>query len=234
MAHEVKNLLMMVLTGVKVLSKRLGTADESTRRLLKDMTEAVERADKIIGGTLNYSRDQALDLATVDLHATIAKSLLLVKHGLDQARIVVVKDQYESLPVLQLDEFKIQQVFVNLFTNAIHVIESDGEIRFTTSLVTLTRGTYVGYRKGYRFVPGERVAIIRIEDSGPRIPKEHLRNVFDPFFSTKPTGRGTGLGLSVSRQILEMHGGTIDVGNRDTGGARVTLTLKIDTPGAPA
>ena len=233
-AHEVKNPLMMVLTGVKVLSKRLGNADESTRQLLEDMTEAVHRADKIIGGMLNYSRDQGLDLAPADLHATIGKSLLLVKHDLDQARIIVVEDLLESMPLLPLDEFKIQQVFVNLFTNAIHAIGSDGEIRLTTSLETLTRGTYVGYRVGDRYTPGERVAIVRIEDSGPGIPKEHVQNVFDPFFTTKPTGRGTGLGLSVSRQILEMHGGTIDVGNRDTGGARVTLTLKLDTPGAPA
>ena len=233
-AHEVKNPLMMILTGVKVLSKRLGNTDESTRQLLKDMTEAVQRADKIIGGMLNYSRDQGLDLAPADLHATIGKSLLLVKHDLDHARIVVVKDLLESMPMLPLDEFKIQQVFVNLFTNAIHAIGSDGEIRLTTSLETLTRGIYVGYGMGDRYTPGERVAIVRIEDSGPGIPKEHLQNVFDPFFTTKPTGRGTGLGLSVAHQILEMHGGTIDVGNRDTGGARVTLTLKIDTPGAPA
>jgi signal transduction histidine kinase len=72
------------------------------------------------------------------------------------------------------------------------------------------------------------VVIIRIEDSGPGIPEENLKKVFDPFFSTKPTGRGTGLGLSVSQQIVEMHGGTIDVGNRESGGARVTITLKVD------
>jgi two-component system sensor histidine kinase HupT/HoxJ len=78
------------------------------------------------------------------------------------------------------------------------------------------------------------VAIIRIEDSGPGIPREHLEKVFDPFFTTKPTGSGTGLGLSVSRQIVEMHRGTIEVGNRDAGGARVTIILKLDTGGAPA
>lgn len=233
-AHEVKNPLMMVLTGVKVLSKRLENADESTRQLLDDMTEAVQRADKIIGGMLSYSRDQALDLAPADLHATIEKSLRFVRHELEQARIVVVKDFAESLPPVRLDEFKIQQMFVNLLTNAIHAIGSDGEIRLTTSLETLTRGTYVGYRMGDAYVPGERVAIIRIEDSGPGIPKEHLKNVFDPFFTTKPTGRGTGLGLSVCRQIVEMHGGTVDVGNRDTGGARVTVILKTDTDGVPA
>ena len=78
------------------------------------------------------------------------------------------------------------------------------------------------------------MALIRIEDSGPGIPKEHLKNVFDPFFTTKPTGRGTGLGLSVCRQIVEMHGGTVEIGNRDTGGARVTVILKIDKDGVPA
>lgn len=233
-AHDVKNPLMTILTGVKVLSKRLGNADESIQQLLKDMTESVERADKIIGGLLGYSRAQGLDLTPVDLHATIGKSLLLVKHDLDQTRIIVVKDLLESMPMLPLDAFKIQQVFVNLFTNAIHAIGSDGEIRLTASLETLARGTNVGYRMTDRYIPGERVAIIRIEDSGPGIPKEHLKNIFDPFFTTKPAGRGTGLGLSVCRQIVEMHGGTVDIGNRDTGGARVTVILKIDTHGVAA
>lgn len=233
-AHEVKNPLMMILTGVKVLSKRLTDADESTRQILHDMTDAVERADRIISGLLSYSRDGGLDLAPADLNGTIDQSLLLVNHALDRARIAIVKNQQESLPLVPLDEFKMQQVFVNLFTNAIHASERDGQIRVTTSVERLTRGTHVGYRKTDRYRPGERVAIIRIEDSGPGIPAEHLEKVFDPFFTTKPTGGGTGLGLSVSRQIVEMHGGTIEVGNRDAGGAGVTIILKLDTTGAPA
>ena len=218
-----------------MLSKRLGNADGSTQQLLKDMTESVERADKIIGGLLSYSRNQALDLTPADLHATIEKSLLLVKHDLDQARIIVVKDLDESLPLVRLDEFKIQQVFVNLLTNALHAIGRDGEIRFTTSLEALTRGTHVGYRMSDRYRPEERAAIIRIEDSGPGntegVPEESLRSVSSP--PSRPV-KATGLGLSVSRQIVEMHGGTMDIGNRDTGGARVTIILKIDTHGAPA
>jgi signal transduction histidine kinase len=233
-AHEVKNPLMMILTGVKVLSKRLTDADSSTRQILHDMTEAVERADRIISGLLSYSRDRGLDLAPADLNGTIEQSLLLVNHALGNARIAIVKNLHESLPLVPLDEFKMQQVFVNLLTNAIHASERDGQICVTTSMERLTRGTSVGYRKTDRYTPGERVAIIRIEDSGPGIPGEHLDKVFDPFFTTKPTGRGTGLGLSVSRQIVEMHGGTIEVGNRDTGGARVTIILKLDTDGAPA
>ena len=227
-AHEVKNPLMMILTGVKILSKRLADGDESTRGLLRDMTEAVERADKIIGGLLSYSRDhRALDLAPANLNVTLEKSLLLVRHELEKARIVVVKELDGSLPLVPLDEFKIQQVFVNLFTNALHAMDADGEIRVHTGVEVLPRGRSVGYRKTDQYHPGERIVVVRVEDSGPGIPDANVGKVFDPFFTTKPTGQGTGLGLSVSRQIVEMHGGVIEIGNREIGGARVTLIFKI-------
>ncbi len=231
-AHEVKNPLMMILTGIKVLAKRVPATDEQTRLLLQDMEEAVERADRIIGGLLNYSRDRDLDLVLSDVNDTIERSAMLVKHDLENAHITLVSNLQPDLPKLLLDEFKMQQVFVNLVTNAIHAIERDGTITITTTLEKLTRGTLVGYRKTDRYTPGERVVIIRIDDSGPGIPEEYLEKIFDPFFTTKPTGRGTGLGLSVSQQIVEMHAGTIDVANRAGGGAAVTVTLKVDTEGA--
>ena len=231
-AHEVKNPLMLLLTGVKLLSKRLAKTDEATRQVLQDMTDAVERTDRIIGGLLDYSRDRALDIAPADLNTTIDRSLLLVKYEIENARITVVRNLAGSLPPLQLDAFKIQQVLVNLLTNATHAIERDGEIRISSSLEKLARGTNVGHRTTDRYVPGEDVAVVRIEDSGPGVAEEHLAKVFDPFFSTKPVGRGTGLGLSVSRQIVEMHGGTLEIGNRDEGGARVTMTLKLAPGGA--
>ena len=232
-AHEVKNPLMMILTGIKVLAKRVPATDDQTRLLLQDMEEAVERADRIIGGLLNYSRDRDLDLALANLNDTIERSAMLVKHDLENAHITLVSNLEPGLPKLQLDEFKMQQVFVNLVTNAIHAIERDGEIRMTTALEKMTRDALVG-RNTDRFTLGERVVVVRIEDSGPGIPEEYLEKIFDPFFSTKPTGRGTGLGLSVSQQIVEMHGGTVDVGNRDSGGARVTITLKVDREGSPS
>jgi signal transduction histidine kinase len=231
-AHEVKNPLMMILTGIKVLAKRVPATDDQTRLLLQDMEEAVERADRIIGGLLNYSRDRDLDLGSADVNDTIERSAMLVKHDLENAHITLVANLQPGLPKLMLDEFKMQQVFVNLVTNAIHAIERDGAITITTTFEKLTRGVLVGYRKTDRYTPGQRVVIVRIEDSGPGIPEEYLEKIFDPFFTTKPTGRGTGLGLSVSQQIVEMHGGTIDVANRDGGGAAVTITLKVDREGA--
>ena len=227
-AHEVKNPLMMILTGTKILSKRLRGADESTHQILQDMMDAVDRADRIIGGLLSYSRDRGVDLAAADLNATVEQSLFLVKHELDKVRIAIVMDLDRSVPPLQLDAFKMQQVFINVLTNAIHAIGCDGEIRITTALDTRSAHTFGGSRPGGGAVAGARVAVVRIEDSGPGIPKEHLEKLFDPFFTTKPVGRGTGLGLPVCRQIVEMHGGTIDIGNRDGGGARVTVTLKVE------
>jgi signal transduction histidine kinase len=234
-AHEVKNPLMMILTGTKVLSKRLAGADESTRQILQDMTDAVGRADRIIGGLLSYSRDRGVDLAPTDLNATVEESLLLVKHDLNKVRIAIVTDFSPSVPPLQLDVFKMQQVFINVLTNAIHAVGRDGEIRITTSVDTRPGHTPGGPSTTLRAgrprggsAAGTRVAVVRIDDSGPGIPKEHLDQLFDPFFTTKPVGLGTGLGLPVCRQIVEMHGGTIDIGNRDGGGARVTITLKLE------
>ena len=231
-AHEVKNPLMTILTGVKILSKRMTDADESTRRLLQDMVDAVGRADTIIGGLLSYSRQHELRAAPVDLNATIEQSLLLVKHELDQRRIAVVRDLDVSLPWLELDEFKIQQVFIDLFTNALQAIGEGGELTIRTFPTTAARSKHVGRRKTDRHKPGESAAVVQIEDTGPGIPVALLEKVFDPFFTTKPTGFGTGLGLSVSRQIVEMHGGTITVGNRDVGGARVTMTFTLPEDGA--
>ena len=137
-----------------------------------------------------------------------------------------------ALPEISLDEFKIQQVFVNLLTNALHAMEHDGEITVRASIEPLARGRHVGHRDTDRFRPDERAVVVRIEDTGPGIPATHLEKLFDPFFTTKPTGKGTGLGLSVSRQIVEMHGGAVEIGNRDGGGARVTLIFKLGHNGA--
>ena len=81
---------------------------------------------------------------------------------------------------------------------------------------------------------GDVVAVIRVDDEGPGISPDDLPQIFDPFFSTKPTGEGTGLGLTVCRKIIGLHGGTIMIRNRKEGGARVTVKLPVDGPDAVA
>jgi len=222
-AHEVKNPLMTILTAVKVLAKRVPDADPAGRQLVQDIIEAVGRADTIVGGLLSYSRQQELSPAPVDLNATLERSLVLVKHDLDQRRIAIVKELDASLPRLDLDEIKIQQVFIDLITNALHAMGERG----TLTLRTLRARPIPAGRRRASGAPAGGSVVVEIDDTGPGIPEPLLRKVFDPFFTTKPTGVGTGLGLSVSRQIVEMHGGTIGIANRETGGARVTLGFGV-------
>ena len=218
-AHEVKNPLMTILTCVKVLARRLPDADPATRQLLKDMIDAVSRADTIIGGLLSYSRQQELSPAPVDVNTTIERSLLLLKHDLDRRHIAIVKELDASLPPLDLDEFKMQQVFIDLITNALHAMGEQG----TLTLRTLRAAPGAAGRRAQAGGASAGAVVVEIDDTGPGIPDPLLHKVFDPFFTTKPTGVGTGLGLSVSKQIVEMHGGTIGIANRAAGGARVTL-----------
>lgn len=230
-AHELKNPLMMLLTGVRVLATRVPAPDEAGKQVIVDMSDAIDRADRIIAGLLNYSRAGRLDAVPVDLNAVVEDSLHLVAHEITRARVTLVTRLGSSIPPVRLDFYKIEQVLVNVLTNAVHAAGPDGQICVTTALEKLTRGPHVGHRHTDRYVPGEPAAVIQVEDSGPGVPEEHLSKIFDPFFTTKAVGQGTGLGLSVARQIVEMHGGTIEIANRPEGGARVTIILKLDIPG---
>ena len=149
--------------------------------------------------------------------------IVLIGAGIMSSTLgVFLKELDPSLPPLELDEFKIQQVFIDLITNALHAMDGQG----TLTLRTL-RGAPTAGRREPSDSGSAGAVVVEIDDTGPGIPEPLLRKVFDPFFTTKPTGVGTGLGLSVSKQIVEMHGGTIGISNRAAGGARVTLGFRM-------
>ena len=219
-AHEVKNPLMTLLTGVHYLMQRVPSTDGSMRTLLEDMHEAVKRADAVIMGLLDFSAPRKLALAPGDLNAVAQSSAGLVKHEMTKARLTLDLALGADLPPLGLDIFKLQQVLVNVLTNAAHATPPGGRI----TLRTYRRGVQLASDGGET---GDEVIVLEVDDSGSGIPEEALGKLFDPFFTTKPSGKGTGLGLAVSRQIVEMHGASIDIGNRPDGGARVTITFPI-------
>jgi signal transduction histidine kinase len=118
----------------------------------------------------------------------------------------------QSLPHLQLDKNKIEQALVNLCMNAIEAMPESGTLIFKTRANQLETGV--------------TEVILEVEDSGPGIPEEDLEKVFDPFFTRKQVGKGTGLGLTIIRQIIDMHDGSIRMSNRPEGGAKATIILK--------
>ncbi|MBN1585853.1 MAG: CHASE domain-containing protein [Candidatus Omnitrophica bacterium] len=228
-AHEVKNPLGILLQGIDyLLSKKLDAADPIVADVLQEMQSATRRADLIVKGLLDYSSPTKIVFSSADLNSVVRYSLLFVRYDLDKNQICVVEDLEEGLPPIVLDVQKIQQVFVNLLLNAIHAMGKGGTLTIRTCARQIAdAGGLVGYRNDDRFLPGEKVVAVEIEDTGSGIAENRLSKVFDPFFTTKPPGEGTGLGLSVSQKIVELHGGMIQIGNRKEGGVRATMILKM-------
>lgn len=231
-AHEVKNPLMTLLTGVRYLQQHGPADNPDVTILLEDMRDAVDRANTVITGLLDLSAPHELNPKPTDLHVLINQSAKMVKHELHKARVTLGLDLGPNIPRLRLDAMKIQQVLVNLLTNAAHATPPEGTITVRThvSRESLVSDAAADATPG-DLTTGRHLVVLDVEDTGSGIPADKLAKLFDPFFTTKPPGKGTGLGLSVSRQIVEMHDAMIDIGNAEEGGARVTIVFPIPEEG---
>lgn len=229
-AHEVKNPLAIILMGLNYLSnlsKKPAASEENTTMVLKEMKDAVDRANFITRGLLDFSKSRQVAFKAEDMNEIIRGSITFIRHEIDAKDILIDLTLCPELPPVSADQMQIQQVLVNLFTNAIYALPRGGRIAVRTLTKSMTETTHVeGSRRANSFWVGDTAIVTVVEDNGPGIPEEHLTRIFDPFFTTKPTGVGTGLGLSVSKKIIELHGGTLEIRNHPEGGVRAIITLK--------
>jgi signal transduction histidine kinase len=215
---------------VDYFSGNLNPKDKDAALIIEDMTDAIKRADGIIMGLLDFSVPAALDIHARDLNQIINESIALVRHEMASCNVKLVKELSPDMPEVWLDHNKIKQVLVNIFTNAVHSMPQGGTLTIHSydRLVKDNEiNTDLGSRLADRFHAGDRVAVLEATDTGSGIPEEKLVKIFDPFFTTKPTGKGTGLGLTVTKKIVELHGGTIDLRNRKEGGVIATIVFKV-------
>lgn len=231
-AHEVKNPLAVIRMGVDYLGSHPGLAEDAVAgTVLKDMQDALHRADGIIMGLLDFSTPGKLDLRPGDLNTLLRSAINMVKHELKSANITVVTELGDNLPAALVDANKIKQVFVNVLTNSAHAMPEGGTLTVRTYLKKLTpeeARPSPGARQTHEFRAGERVLVTELDDTGTGVPDDKLGRVFEPFFTTKATGKGTGMGLTVSRKIVELHEGSILLQNLDPSGVRVTITLRSE------
>lgn len=227
-AHEVKNPLAIIGMGIDYLTQQPISSDSNVPVILQEIRDAVKRADDVIRGLLDFSALKQLHVGEEDLNAIIEKALLLVRGEFSGGRYRIIKELRPDLPKLKLDRSKIEQVFVNLFTNAAHAMPDGGALTVRTFVKQLTGvGANIADERSESFRVGDLVVVTEIEDSGSGIPEDKLAKLFEPFFTTKPTGQGTGLGLTVTRSIIHLHRGMIQIANRAEGGAKVTLMFNV-------
>ena len=238
-AHEVKNPLAVIRLGLDYVGSEVGSdvgselKNESTiNDVLKDMGDAISRADTVINRLLDFSREDKLERGPADINIIIENALHLVQHELNQSNIKLVKELAPRLPLTELDASKMQQVFVNLFMNAIQAMRKDGILTVATYQTVIGENGQLGQIEKHEMENGTAVLVAEVKDTGPGVAGEVMGKIFDPFYTTKPAGEGTGLGLSVIRNIVDLHQGAIDIRNRDSGGLAVRIIFrKTETEG---
>ncbi len=225
-AHEVKNPLAIIRMGLEYLGQAVGS-DKNIAITLSEMADAVQRADGVIRGLLDFSAPKQLEMKKESLNAIIERALQLVRGEVGPGT-EVIRELDKRLPLLPLDAVKMSQVFVNLLTNALHAMSSGGALTVRTYCKQLTSiGANISSHHTESFRVGGSIVVAEIDDTGHGIPEEKLSKIFEPFFTTKPTGIGTGLGLSVVKTIVDLHGATIDLRNLPEGGARATIMFQV-------
>jgi signal transduction histidine kinase len=219
-AHEVKNPLAIIQFGTEYLSRKVPKDNEVIKGTVDDIFRAIERANLIISDLLSYSAPRPMEFKEESVNSILQEALHLVVHEALEKNITVKTSFEASLPKLDLDKQKILQVFVNLITNAVHATPSSGHIEVRT------RQERAEDLLGESFDHGEGLVVFcEVVDSGSGIPEEEVKKVFEPFYTTKDIG--TGLGLSVSNHIIDLHGGSLVLENLPEGGACARVTFMV-------
>lgn len=235
-AHEVKNPLGLLKLGLDYLTNHVETTDPAVPQVLSEMTRAIGRASTIVNGLLNFSGENRIKFQAIEFRPLVEDVLSMMRHELTQHRVRVDLRVQKDMPPVSGDIVRLQQVLINLITNAIHAMEKTPEprIRIRARLRTLRdHERDEGARTFDHLREGDDTIVVEVIDNGSGIPAKAAARVFDPFFTTKPTGTGTGLGLTVVRSIIDLHGGQVEIANDPgTGGARVTMTLKAAKEGS--
>jgi signal transduction histidine kinase len=216
------------MQSIDYLEDDAAFADKNAQEVFDIMKSNLKRADKTVRTLVDFSKLRKLKKVSSPINAVLDNSIILTQHAFKKANIKIVKEMGEGLPDVYIDKSKMEQVLVNIFLNAIQAMPEGGTIYVRTRTENLEGISYrVGRRKGEDyFSPGERVVIIEIEDTGKGISPSEQKKIFDPFFTTKGA-EGTGLGLAVTRNIIELHRGIIDIRSKAGKGATVTIKLKI-------
>jgi two-component system, NtrC family, sensor kinase len=212
LAHDLGSPLSSISGHLQLMLEDPNRSPSEQARLQLILNQ-VERLSDTIRNFLKNVTGLEPQFQNCNVNALIEHLIQLTLPVLTERRIEPVLEMDSHLPVLKADPNQLQQLFLNLFTNAIDAMKEGGQLKITT-----------------RHIPEDAdhaSAEIVIEDSGMGINQEHVKNLFRPFFSTKEFGKGSGLGLAICQEIVKVHGGQIEVESQEGVGTRFTIRLPV-------
>ncbi len=220
-AHELNNPLTGILTFSHLTRDKMPDGSPEAEDLDLVIQET-KRCSSIIKRLLDFAREKAPEKKFADLNQIVEETAHLIERPAHFSNIEITMDLDRDLPPVWVDEDLIKQVVMNLLVNAQHAIEGEGSITIQSRRFPEPRS----FEPGMEPVPMAELSII---DTGCGIPDKDLRRVFDPFFTSKGVGEGTGLGLSVSHGIVKAHNGAIEVESTVGEGSTFSIYLPLET-----
>ncbi len=214
-AHEINNPLAGILTYAKLLKKWIQrglTGEEQKKEAIESLdliASESKRCGELLHNLLSFSRTSPMNLSLSDLNPVVARTIRLAEHKAEMSGVLLQVDLDRELPPLQCDSAQMEQVALALVINAIDAMPHGGNLWVSTR----------------RVADGQQIEM-QVRDDGVGIPPEILPHIFDPFTTTKEVGKGVGLGLAVSKGIVERHGGHIEVASE----LGVGTTFKVILP----
>jgi signal transduction histidine kinase len=210
-AHELNNPINnIMLTAASLHEDHEDLTEEDRLDMATDLVNESERAQKIVRNLLDFARESNIESRAIRPEDIVKETLQLATNQIKLAKVKVTGEVDENLPVIHGDRQQLTQVFLNMVLNALDAMPGGGTLRISLSK-----------SKNRDFV------VIEFADSGMGIPEQEIKNIFDPFYTTKPDAKGTGLGLSVSLGIIKQHGGDIQVRSRVNEGTTFRILLPI-------
>jgi signal transduction histidine kinase len=239
-AHEVGTPLNLISGHVQLLLMAGAHADtQAARERLQTISAQIERIERIVRRMLDRTRPEAVELEPLDLNALLRRTFDATTPTLDAKGVRLSPALADDLPRVRGDADRLQQVFINLINNALDAMPDGGELRITTSAADADGADAAGVAEiaaGSRR-DGPRSVVVDLADTGCGMSEDVRARIFDPLYTTKARGRGTGLGLVVVSQVVADHGGRIEVETERGLGSRFRLVLpafEADAEGARA
>ena len=208
-AHEINNPLSGILIYAELLREGL-KKDLERSKDIQEIIDQTLRCKNIVSELLEFSRQSVGKISSFNLEELITKTLNLLINQAFFQDISVTKDVPQDLPAIVGDMGQLQQVFTNLFINAADAMEGKGSLGIKV-----------------RFDAGQNQFVIRVSDTGPGIPEVLREKIFEIFFTTKPAGKGTGLGLTITKNIIKLHGGDVRMECPPEGGTTFIIELPM-------